>query len=45
VLDDAERLIAAWNERQAKRMLMLFSQTAAMLPRQNHAAPNARSPR
>jgi hypothetical protein len=25
VLEDAERLIAAWNERQAKRMRMLFS--------------------
>jgi hypothetical protein len=24
---DAERLIAAWNERQAKRMPMLFSPT------------------
>jgi hypothetical protein len=27
VLEDAERLIAAWNERQAKRMPMLFSST------------------
>ena len=26
VLEDAERLIAAWNERQAKRMPMLFSE-------------------
>jgi hypothetical protein len=26
-LDDAERLIAAWNERQEKRMPMLFSPT------------------
>ena len=26
-LEDAERLIAAWNERQAKRMPMLFSPT------------------
>jgi hypothetical protein len=25
--DDAERLIAAWNERQVKRMPMLFSPT------------------
>ncbi len=25
VLEDAERLIGAWNERQAKRMPMLFS--------------------
>jgi hypothetical protein len=27
VLEDAERLIAAWNERRAKRMPMLFSPT------------------
>jgi hypothetical protein len=27
LLEDAERLIAAWNERQAKRMPMLFSPT------------------
>jgi hypothetical protein len=27
VLEDAERLIAAWNDRQAKRMPMLFSPT------------------
>jgi hypothetical protein len=27
VLEDAERLICAWNERQAKRMPMLFSPT------------------
>jgi hypothetical protein len=27
VLEDGERLIAAWNERQAKRMPMLFSPT------------------
>jgi hypothetical protein len=27
VLEDAERLIAAWNERQAKRMPLLFSPT------------------
>ncbi|MFZ1149861.1 MAG: hypothetical protein WAR76_09030 [Xanthobacteraceae bacterium] len=27
VLEDAERLIAAWNERQAERMPMLFSPT------------------
>ena len=27
VLEDAERLITAWNERQAKRMPMLFSLT------------------
>jgi hypothetical protein len=34
VLEDAERLIAAWNERQAKRMPMLFSPTigAAVTP-------------
>jgi hypothetical protein len=28
VLEDAERLIAAWNERQSKRMPMLFSPTS-----------------
>ena len=27
VLEDAERLIAAWNDRQARRMPMLFSPT------------------
>jgi hypothetical protein len=27
ILEDAERLIAAWNERQQKRMPMLFSPT------------------
>jgi hypothetical protein len=27
LLEDAERLIAAWNERQAKRMPMIFSPT------------------
>jgi hypothetical protein len=27
VLEDAERLIVAWNERQEKRMPMLFSPT------------------
>ena len=27
LLEDAERLITAWNERQAKRMPMLFSPT------------------
>ena len=27
VLEDAERLVEAWNERQAKRMPMLFSPT------------------
>jgi hypothetical protein len=27
VLEDAERLLAAWNERQAKRMPMLFPPT------------------
>lgn len=27
VLEDAERLIATWNERQARRMPMLFSPT------------------
>jgi hypothetical protein len=27
ILDDAEQLVTAWNERQAKRMPMLFSLT------------------
>ena len=27
ILEDAERLVTAWNERQAKRMPMLFSPT------------------
>jgi hypothetical protein len=36
VLEDAKRLIAAWNDRQAKRMPMLLSQNAGMLPCQNH---------
>ena len=27
VLEDADRVFAAWNERQAKRMPMLFSPT------------------
>jgi hypothetical protein len=30
VLEDAERLITAWNEREAKRMPMLFSPTTAI---------------
>jgi hypothetical protein len=29
VLEDAKRLIAAWNDHQAKRMPMLFSPTIA----------------
>jgi hypothetical protein len=38
ILEDAERLIAAWNERQAKRMPMLFSPTigAAITARHWH---------
>jgi hypothetical protein len=31
VLEDAERLIAAWNERQAKRMPMMFSPIGAAI--------------
>jgi hypothetical protein len=27
ILEDAERLVAAWNERQAKRMPLLFAPT------------------
>jgi hypothetical protein len=39
VLEDAQRLIAAWNERQAKRMPMLFSPTirAAIANRVAHS--------
>jgi len=33
VLEDAERLIAAWNERQAKQMPMLFSPTIGAVAR------------
>jgi hypothetical protein len=38
VLEDAERLIGAWNERQARRMPMLFSPTigAAVASRHWH---------
>jgi hypothetical protein len=43
ILDDAEQLVTAWNERQAKRMPMLFSPTigAAVrpLPRRCRADP------
>jgi hypothetical protein len=34
VLEDAERLIAAWNERQGRRMPMLFSPTIGARPLQ-----------
>jgi hypothetical protein len=30
VLEDAERLIGAWNERQARRMPMIFSRRSAL---------------
>jgi hypothetical protein len=52
LLEDAGRLIAAWNERQAKRMPMLFSPTiGARSPRvigfygcaARRAAPQTRS--
>jgi hypothetical protein len=36
VLEDAERLIAAWNERQAKRMPMLFSPTIGAAIKAGH---------
>jgi hypothetical protein len=32
VLEDAGRLVAAWNDRQAKRMPMLFSPTIGYWP-------------
>jgi hypothetical protein len=36
VLEDAERLIAAWNERQANLMPMLFSPTIGAAIRAGH---------
>jgi len=36
VLEDAERLIAAWNERRAKRMPMLFSPTIGAAVKANY---------
>jgi hypothetical protein len=36
VLDDAGRLVAAWNERQAKRKLMLFSPTIGCALKARH---------
>ena len=40
ILEDAERLIAAWNERQAKRMPMLLSPAiGAAIGRGRHAGP------
>lgn len=42
VLKDAERLIAAWSERQAKRMPMLFSPAigAAIAARRKYRHPS-----
>jgi hypothetical protein len=34
ILEDATQLIAAWNERQAKRMPMLFSPTIGAASKQ-----------
>ena len=36
VLEDASRLVAAWNERQAKRMPMLFSPTIGCALKARH---------
>jgi hypothetical protein len=36
VLEDAGRLVAAWNERQAKRMPMLFSPTIGCALKARH---------
>ena len=44
VLDDAERLIGAWNERQAARMPMLFSPTIAAAIASRHWFLWARCP-
>ena len=52
VLEDAERLITTWNDRQAKRMPMLFSPTIGAAVRAGYwfcgyaaqlAAPQTRS--
>jgi hypothetical protein len=43
VLEDAEQLIAAWNERQTKRMPMLFSPTIALLSPRFATSPSATS--
>jgi hypothetical protein len=43
VLEAAERLIAAWNERQEKRMPMLFSPTP--IDQRNRLADSRSSPR
>ncbi len=44
VLEDAERLIAAWNERQAKHMPMLFSPTIGAAIAARHWYPWVRCP-
>ena len=36
ILEDAGRLVAAWNERQAKRMPMLFSPTIGCALKAKH---------
>jgi hypothetical protein len=36
VLEDAERLVVAWNERQAERMPMLFSPTIGAATASRH---------
>jgi hypothetical protein len=41
VPEDAERLIAAWNERQAKRMPMLFSPTVGASVELNRTTHNS----
>jgi len=38
VLKDAGRLIGAWNERQARRMPLLFAQTIAVHSRRRSAS-------
>lgn len=43
VLEDAERLIAAWNERQAKRMPMLFLSCSAALLKSGSRARSTNS--
>jgi hypothetical protein len=45
ILEDADRLITAWNERQAKRMPMLFSPTIGAAITAGYWFLRARCPR
>jgi hypothetical protein len=41
ILEDAEQLVTAWNERQAKRMPMLFSPTTNSYACRSRALPRS----